>query len=231
MSQRPVRLTVGDTTTIVQRVLVPRGALVQPRTPTDSSLATLLGPPHVTREGDAVRIAFTVSLWAPGENTLVIPGAIVVRLDGRIDTLPDARVLLTVASVLPVGQRVGSVSPRQARPWVPRADRTLLPWAICLLLLLGVTALAWWRWRRRGPLPAALPAPTVPPFDHARVAAWVANGEARLALLHLEVALQDAPAAAAWSLRVAEVRYAPAAAEELAALSREGLRLVGDGLT
>lgn len=231
MSQGPARFTVGDTTTIVVRVSVPRGALVQPRTPADSSLATLIGPPRVSREGDAVRIAFTVSLWAPGQHTLVVPGAIVVRLDGRIDTLPDSRVLLNVASVLPAGQPVSRVMPRQARPWVQRADRTLLPWAVVLIVLLLLTSLAWWRWRRRGPLPAAAPAPHIPAPGHARLAAWVAAGEARLALLHLEVALHDSPAAAEWSARVAAIRYAPATAEELAALSHEGLRLLADGAT
>ncbi len=228
MSQGPARLTVGDTTTIVVRVAVPRGALVEPRDPADSSLVTLFGPPRVNREGDAVRIAFKVSLWAPGQHTLVIPGAIVVRLDGRIDTLPDARVLLNVASVLPAGQPAGRVTPRQASPWVPRADRTLLPWAVALMLLLLISPLAWWRWRRRGPLPVAPSAPRIPPPGHARVAAWVAAGEARLALQHLEVALRDSPAAAAWLAREAAIRYAPATAEELAALSHEGLRLLAD---
>ena len=123
MRQQPRRLTVGDTTTIVQRVAVPAGALVQPQAPTDTTLATLLGPPSVTREGDSVRIAYRVTVWAPGQNTLTIPGAVVVRLDGQIDTLPDARVPLNIASVLPTGRPAAQVAPKQAKDSTMNARR------------------------------------------------------------------------------------------------------------
>lgn len=225
MRQQPRRLTVGDTTTIVQRVAVPPGALVQPQAPSDTTLATLLGPPSVTREGDSVRIAYRITVWAPGANTLTIPGAIVVRLDGGIDTLPDARVPLSIASLLPVGQPAAQVPPKQARPWVARADRTLLPWAITMpsVLLLGL--FLWWLRRRRGPPMAPPPPPATPPLDVERLARWIAAGESRLAVLHLEAALRDRPEAAEWCSAVAAVRYAPEADADLHALARSGMAL------
>lgn len=226
MRQQPRRLTVGDTTTIVQRVAVPAGALVQPQPPTDTTLATLLGPPSVTREGDSVRIAYRVTVWAPGQNTLVLPGAIVVRGDGAIDTLPDARVPINVASVLPLGQPAARVAPKQARPWVARADRTFLPWAIAGSLLLVVALVAWWQRRRRGPkAPAAVTPPPVA-VDAERLTAWIASGESRLAVLHLEAALRDRPEAASWCAEVAAMRYAPESDAELHTLAASGLALL-----
>jgi hypothetical protein len=228
VTQTQGKTTVGDTTTVVYRVMVPPGALVQPRAPTDSTVATLLGSPMVTREGDSVRVAFTVTLWAPGRHTLVLPGAIVVRTDGRIDTLPDARVLIDVASVLPSDRPVATVTPKQARPWVARADRTLIPWAVAGVVLLVVAAAAIWHWRRRGPVPAVSPLREAPRLETDRVAAWIAAGEARLAVQHLEAALRDRAAAAAWVERASAVRFAPESGPELAALAEEGLRLLAE---
>lgn len=226
MSQQPRRLTVGDTTTIVVRVAVPPGALVQPQTPGDTTLATLNGPPSVTREGDSVRIAYRVTLWGPGQNSLTIPGAVVVRLDGGIDTLPDARVPLNVASVLPAGQPAARVAPKQARPWVARADRTLLPWAIALPLLLVVGVAGWWQRRRRGPAAPARLVAAAAPIDAPRLAAWIAAGECRLAVLHLESLLRGREDAAAWCDAVAALRYAPEAEGEFRALAEAGLALL-----
>lgn len=226
MTQSQGKTTVGDTTTVVYRVSVPPGALVQPRAPTDTTVATLLGSPVVTREGDSVRVAFTITLWAPGKHTLVLPGAIVVRTDGRIDTLPDSRVMIDVASVLPSGRPVATVTPKQARPWVARADRTLIPWAVAWVLLLVVAAVSIWHWRRRGPVPVALAPRATPAVDPDRLAAWIAAGEARLAVQHLEVALRGRDEAADWVERAAAVRFAPESGPELAALADEGLRLL-----
>ncbi len=226
MRQQPRRLTVGDTTTIVQRVAVPAGALVQPQALPDTTLATLLGPPSVTREGDSVRVVYRVTVWAPGQNSLTIPGAIVVRPDGRIDTLPDARVPLSVASVLPVGRPAAQVAPKQARPWVARADRTFLPWAIAIPLLLVVSLLAWWQRRRRRPAALVNVVPVPPSVDAARLAGWIAAGESRLAVLHLESVLRDRPEAADWCGAVASVRYAPEADDALHELARTGMHLL-----
>jgi hypothetical protein len=217
---------VGDTLTVVQRVAVPAGALVQPRMPDDSLVATLVGVPSVQREGDSVRIAYTIAVWSPGRNELRLPGALVLAPDGRVDTLPDARVLLEVASVLPVGEPVESVAARNARPWVPRADRSALPLLVLLLpLLLGLGVAAWW-WRRRGPvLPRPVPDHPPPEDQLARVARWVDADEVALAVDHLAPLLPDGPDTTSWRERVAEVRFAPGMDGTLADLAREGLEL------
>jgi hypothetical protein len=211
---------------VVQRIAVPPGALVQPRSPEDSSLATLLGPPDVSREGDSVRIGYTLSVWAAGRNELVLPGAVVIRADGRVDTLPDARVLLDVASVLPAGARPEAVTPQAARPWVPRADRTLLPVVVLLPMVCALVALGAWAWRRRGPLPPPPAPPGVPHVPVARLAAWLDAGEAGLVVDHLGPRLDGHPEAEAWREAVGAVRYTPDSAAALAALARDGLALV-----
>lgn len=220
------RLTVGDTTTIVHRVQVPPGALVQPRGLADTSLATLLGPPNVTREGDSVRIAYAVTIWAPGKNTLVIPGAVVARLDGRIDTLPDARLALDVASVLPTGTPASRVPPKQARPWVSRADQSWLPWGVAAVIVAVVAGILWWQWRRRGPLPPARLRPSSPPPDPAQLERWIAGGEGHLAVMHLDAALVGVARATAWRERVEVLRFAPTESGDLVELAREGLALL-----
>ncbi len=227
MRQQPTRFTVGDTTTIVHRVSVPPGALVQPRGPADTTIATMLGLPRVTREGDSVRIAYTVTLWAPGTQTVVMPGAIVARLDGRIDTLPDARAVVEVRSLLPADRPAAQVAPRQARPWIARADRTLLPLAVAAVLLALIAVMGWWLWRRRGPLPSPAPAPVAPPADADQLRGWIAAGETRLAVQHLEPLLASQPNAEAWRARVSAVRFAPAVEDDLQELANEGMALLG----
>lgn len=222
-AQRP---TVGDTLTVVQRVPAPAGALVQPRLPDDSLVATVLGVPSVQREGDSVRIAYTVAVWSPGRHELRLPGALVLGPAGEVDTLPDARVVLEVASVLPEGQPIESLVPRNARPWVPRAERSALPFAVLLvpaLVLLLVTA--WW-WRRRGPVtPRPMPAPPDHAERLARIARWVDADEVTLAVDHLAPLLPDGAEAEAWRARVEEVRFAAGMDGTLGDLAREGLDL------
>ncbi len=225
----PNRPTVGDTLTVVHRVAVPAGALVQPRGPEDSTVATLVGPPDVRREGDSVRIAYTVAVWAPGTHDLVLPGAVVVRGSGEIDTLPDAHVRIEVASVLPDRVQAESIAPRAARPWVERATASALPFAVFLLpiMLLLVAAALWWR--RRGPI--APPAPPVAVDRAARIAQvrdWLERGEAALAVDHLAALLPTDGAAADWRERVAAVRFERGAEAALARLGRDGLALLGD---
>lgn len=218
--------TVGDTFTIVHRVAVPPASVVQPRTALDSMLVTLLGPPDVRREGDSVRIAYAVAVWAPGRNDLVIPGAITVGADGRIDTLPDARVSLDVASVLPPGQADSTVAPKAARPWVPRADQSVLPFLLLLPLAAGLIVAAWWWRRRRGPAPTAPVAVKAQPVQVERLRQWHAAGEADLVLEHLVHALAESPAAADWLQRLDTVRFAQARVVERDTLIAEGLALL-----
>jgi hypothetical protein len=214
---------------VVQRIAAPPGALVQPRSPTDSALATLLGPPEVSREGDSVRISYTLSVWAAGRNELVLPGAVVIRTDGRVDTLADARVRLDVASVLPEGARPEAVTPQAARPWVPRADRTLLPALVLLPLVCGCLALGAWAWRRRGPVPPPIAPPAHALVPVARLAAWLEAGEAGLVVDHLMPRLAGRAEADAWREAVAAVRFTPGGEAALSDLARAGLALLPDG--
>lgn len=221
--------TVGDTVRVIHRVAAPADALVQPRPPTDSLLATLVAPPVVQREGDSVRIAYTVALWSPGRNTLTIPGPVLLRPDGRVDTLADVRVQLAVASVLPEGVTAESLPPRQARPWVARGERSLMPVVVVMVpVLLGLAVAALW-WRRRGPPMPTRGGPPMPLARHReRIVAWRDAGEATLAVDHLGAMLVDGEAARAWRERVAAVRYRADAERELVALIAEGLDLLGD---
>lgn len=223
MIQEPLRRTVGDTLTIVQRVRTAPGAVVQPRTLSDSTLVTLLSPPALTREGDSFRIAYHVALWQAGTNELTLPGPVVVTAGGLVDTFPDAHVLLQVASVLPSGRAAASLAPKAARPVVPRGDRTVLPFIVLLGLLLGALAIAHWWLRRRGPERVLTRPLALPPLDAERIARWLAAGEAPLALAHVEALVRDRPELAEWRARAAVARYARGADTELAALVREGL--------
>lgn len=222
------RPTVGDSIHVVQRIAAAPGALVQPRAPRDSTLATLLGPPEVSREGDSVRISYTLSVWAAGRNELVLPGAVVIRTDGRVDTLPDARVRLDVASVLPEGARPEAVTPQAARPWVPRADRTILPLLVLVPITLALCALGAWAWRRRGPIPPPTLPSVVPEVPVARLAAWLEAGEAGLVVDHLMPRLTGRAGTEAWRAAVDEVRFTAGSEGALAALAREGLARLPD---
>ena len=222
MMQEPVRRTVGDTLTIVQRVHTVPGAVIQPRTLTDTTSVSLLSPPTMTRDGDSIRITYRIAVWQPGTNELMLPGPVVVTPRGLVDTLPDAHVLLQVASLLPSGKAVASIAPKAARPVVPRGDRTVLPFVAFLLVLGSVVAVTNWWLRRRGPA-RALPTPKLPPpLDAERLERWLAAGEAPLALLHIEALVRDRPELAEWRARSAAARYARGAETELAALVREG---------
>lgn len=223
------RPTVGDTMTVVHRVAAPAGAVVQARAPLDSTIATLLGAPIVTREGDSVRIAYPMTVWAPGRSELVIPGPVVVTPDGAIDTLPDARIVLDVASVLPAEQRPATIAPKPVRPWVVRADRTAMPLLFALALLLLVAGLGRWWWRRRGPVRLPHPPVEAPPPSAERHRAWVEAGEGRLALEHLQALARGREEFADWNARAEAVRFAAGGEAELAALVDEGWRRLGAG--
>jgi hypothetical protein len=219
--------TVGDTITVVHRVAAPPGAVVQVRSPLDTTIATLVGAPLVTREGDSVRIAYTISVWAPGHNDLVLPGPIVIGMNGRVDTLETAHVALDVASLLPSGLAPNKVAPRQATTWVPRAEMSVLPFLVLVPLVLIVLGVVHWRWRRRGqPAPIAKAATAVL-VDRSRLDRWLAAGEAGLALEHLEGLTRDQPALDEWRNRVDAVRFAPCSEEELVALVHEGCERAG----
>ncbi len=220
--QQPRRPTVGDTVTIVRRVLARPGTVVDARAPIDSAVATLVAPPVLTRDGDSVQIAYTVAVWSAGQNDLVLPGAVIVDQRGHVDTLPDAHVPLDVATVLPAAKTPNAIAPQAARPWLPRADRSALPFAVLLPVALLLVVALHWQWRRRGPKLAPSAARPLPlPLNDVRINAWVAAGEARLALEHLALAAQDRADLADWQERVARARFAPVTDAAMAALVLE----------
>jgi len=214
--------TVGDTITIVRWIAAPAGAVIEARPPADSATATLTMPPVLTREGDSVRVAYTLAVWGAGHNDLVLPGAIIVEPSGRVDTLAESHVALNVASVLPAARSAAAIAPKTARPWLPRSYRSELPFLVLLpAAILAIAVLQWW-WRRLGPVPAAAaPAPTPVPLTDARVSAWVAAGEARLALDHIDSMIRDRSDFADWRQRAAAVRFAPGGEPAVAALVAE----------
>ncbi|HET9066771.1 MAG TPA: hypothetical protein VFN22_13205 [Gemmatimonadales bacterium] len=219
--------TVGDTLTVVHRVSAPYGALVQPRELTDSLVATLVGVPRVEREGDSVRIAYTIAVWSPGEHELTIPGALVIIPGGTVDTLPDATVQLRIRSVLPADAKPDTLTPQQARPWIPRAERTATPFLMLLVpMLLLFGALAWW-WRRRGPTEAAVAAPPMSRVERLeRLRRWLDAGEVTLVVDHLGSLVPGTDEGMAWREAVAAVRFDGTAEARLRALAEEGLALV-----
>jgi hypothetical protein len=172
------RPTVGDTVWVARTVAVPPGATLRPGDwdPTDS--IERLGAPRVTVRGDSVDVAYPVVFWHPGELTVQVPGPLLLRSGGRIDSLPPQPVSLRIGSVLPAAPIDSAIAPQPRADFVPRTSTTLGP----LLILLGVVALLlaplhWW-WRRRGrphPRPA-LPMPGLlePPLER-----WADAGESR----------------------------------------------------
>ncbi len=221
--QQPQHPQVGDTLTIVVHVAAPPGAVVQPRIPLDSSIATMTGSPAVSREGSAVRIAYPIAVWAPGEQQLVIPGPIVVTLSGRVDTLADVRVPLSVASVLPAGKAVATLPPRPARPWLPRSGASALPLAVLVPVAVILAAVLQWWWRRRGTaLPPAPRLDAEPPLDAARIEAWLTAGEVRLVLDHIAWQVRHREDFADWRQQADALRFASGDAAPLESLAREG---------
>ncbi len=229
MTKQQQPTTVGDTLTIVHRVAAPIGAVVQARAPQDSTIATLVGMPLVTREGDSVRIAYTVAVWAPGRSDLILPGPIVIGMNGRIDTLANAHVALNVASLLPAGQVPGKVPPRPSHGWIPRADSSVLPFGVLLPLVLLSLALVHRLVRRRGKPVVDPVAAGQPLVGRERLERWLAAGEPRLALDHLEWLTRDRADLAEWRERVDAVRFAPGVDRELVTLVHEGCERAGLG--
>ncbi|HTC24618.1 MAG TPA: hypothetical protein VK688_09660 [Gemmatimonadales bacterium] len=169
--------TVGDTIWVRRTVPLPAGRAVRAAEwmPTDE--IEVLGRPQVTLRGDSVEVAYPVTLWAPGQHLIQVPGPLLVGADGQLDSLPPASVTLTAQSVLPGGSH-DSLKPRPPTPTITLHERSLEP----LLALLAVAALllipAHLLWRRRGRAstltrvgPAA---PAQPPIQR-----WAEAGEPR----------------------------------------------------
>ncbi|HEU4587480.1 MAG TPA: hypothetical protein VFS11_02460 [Gemmatimonadales bacterium] len=170
--------TVGDTLWVRRTVAVPAGRELRAPEWQPSGEVEVIGRPRIVRRGDSVEIAWPVSVWAPGQHTVEVPGPALLAADGRVDSLPPEAVTLVVASVLPRVPPDSGLRPQPAAPAVPLHERSLVPvlvlLAAALLLLLPVHLL----WRRRG-RPVAVadaslePAPTFP------VERWAEWGETR----------------------------------------------------
>ena len=162
LAQQPDPLpSVGDTVWITRTLAVPAGVTVRPRPISATAVAEPLGPPEVTRIEGNVRVRYPMVAWQPGEHSIAVPGAILVRADGWSDTLPDGRARITVASVLPDTAR-DSLSPFPPQSPVERTDHSLVP--VLLLALFAAAALVpfhWW-WGRRGPAVAVARPPVTP---------------------------------------------------------------------
>lgn len=220
------RLTVGDRTTIVSRIAVPTGTMVQVRVPEDSGLVTLNGTPQVTREGDSVRISWPVTVWQAGSQQLVIPGPILIGLGAPPDTLPDLLIPIQVASLLPTGVPSESIAPQSGQQWIPATHHsmrpllTLVPVTLMLLLLLH-----WW-WRRHGSWPPPETFPEPEPLSQTILEQWLDAGEGQLALRHLQAVMQGEQRYQDWLARAAEIQYAVVDHSNLVALVHEGWSLL-----
>ena len=209
MRQQGPLPTVGDTITIVRWIHARPGVVIDARASLDSAVATLVSAPVLTREGDSVRIAYTISVWTPGHSDLLLPGPVVVDQRGHVDTLADTHVALDVGSVLPAAKPAVTIKPQAARMWLPRADRSDLPFVVLMPLILFAIVALHWRWRRRGPRSAQLsPAPEAIVLTEARLHAWIAAGESRLALDHIDAMVRDRPEFVGWRERVLRARFA-----------------------
>jgi hypothetical protein len=181
MSQGPAQAaapTVGDTVWISRTVAVPAGATLRPADWDAPESIERLGAPVVTPHGDSAEIAYPIVVWRAGTMTVDVPGPLLLRPGGPIDSLPPQPVSLRIASVLPPAPPDSTIAPQPRADFVPRTSATAIP----LLVLLGVAAvllapLHWW-WRRRG---HPRPRPVLPPPGprEAPLERWADAGETR----------------------------------------------------
>lgn len=156
--------TVGDTIWIERRLPLPGGAEVRPaQWPLEGNLG-LLGRPVVRRDGGDVIVAYPVVAWSAGTHQLIVPGPILIRADGRSDTLPAEARTIEVASVLPAGAEPERIAPQPEAGIVAERITSPLPILFTLLVAGALFApIAWW-WLRRGP-PMNAARPEFPPVE------------------------------------------------------------------
>jgi hypothetical protein len=227
-------VTVGDTVR-VERLLGALGpVVVRPQAWSLGALGQQLGPAEVLPGPEGSVVRYHLVLWYPGDHLLTMPGPVVVRRDGRSDTLAASTTRVLVASVLPEGERRATLPPRPASRALPLESRSPLP----VLILLGLVSLALipvaLRWRRRGRVPQRPPAAPTRPGPEI-ITRWSAAGEHHAAIDAWGWILARRLAASRSLEETAELQrlldemafsaFAPRSAEALAELAGRAARL------
>ncbi len=173
--------TVGDTVYLERILGDVGGAVVRPQQWSLGSLGLQLGPADVRQGAAGAVVRYALVFWYPGEHTLTMPGPVLVRRDGRSDTLSASTAHVSIWSVLPPNARKSTLAPRPPSRPVPLAAETLLPaLALSGVVLLGLAVVAV-RWRRRGRVRQRATRATGYQTPEV-LARWAAAGEFRAAL-------------------------------------------------
>lgn len=176
----PAGPLVGDTVWIDREVQAPAGSLLRPIPWDPGPVASLLSAPVVEVRSDGWILRYPLVFWEVGRHRLRVPGPLVIREDGRTDSLPARTVEVEIASLVPRAA-ADSIAPRPAADLLPASERSLQP-LLLLLLLAGVILVPWHWWARRRGRPVAVPvAPGRDPVPAIELlAGWAAMGEWRL---------------------------------------------------
>ncbi|HEV8358500.1 MAG TPA: hypothetical protein VGQ17_17230 [Gemmatimonadales bacterium] len=228
--------TVGDTVFIERTLGDVGGAVVRPQPWASGGLGRELGPAELRREARGAVVRYALVFWYPGDHTVTLPGPVLVRRDGRSDTLAASTARIRIASVLPANRRRSSLSLRPPVEAVPlAAENPLVPFLFISVTAAGLLVVAL-RWRRRRkPAPPTVTPPAVPTAE--LLERWAAAGEHRAALdgwarlLGRRLAVSRDPEETAALQRlldhIAPTVFAGPGAEQLAGLCRRAARLAG----
>lgn len=225
--QGPDEPAVGDTVWLDREIRAPAGSLLRPLPWDPGEDAALLGPPEVIARPGGWVLRYPLAFWRAGRHRLVVPGPLVVRADGGLDTLPPRVAEVLIHSLLPA-TRPDSLPPEPAADLLPVRERTSQP----LVILLGAVVVAllpwhWW-WRRRGRVGGELDAGAVHPGPTpADLEAWAEAGEWRAAAEGWIARLEQLPASPdgdALLDRLRAARFEAGGAARLPALCREAAR-------
>lgn len=150
----PDSISVGDPFRLVVRVQVPAGSRIRwPRLSEASVDVVMEGEPVLTEQATRSgwlewRAEYALRAWNVGRVPVGLP-PVIVRLDEAGDSLlVPLDIVVPVRSVLP-GDTTQHV-PKPARELFARVTPWWIQWWPALLLVLALTALAWWRRRRPG---------------------------------------------------------------------------------
>ena len=182
---------VGDTVWVSRTVSLGPGAGARAPAWTPGGDVELLSPGTTSIHDGVVDLRFPVVVWAPGVHVIDVPGPLILRADGSIDSVAAAPVTVTIRSILPDSVKRDSIEVQPPAPVLPPVETDPRPLLIWLgggtLLALGILFI------RRRPRTADLPLPVDAPAPAPPIARWAAAGEARAACeigaLRLRVAI------------------------------------------